>query len=223
MSSERFRPVGPADRARHELDLAERWLGRDPVDRRTVWRALVAAFALHLVVLAARMPDFGPDPRRIDAPRAPEMQVRFLEPPPPPKAPPKPPEPKVERIPRPDPTPQEPEPIVEAEPVPIPVPMAPELPPAPQAPVRVAPGQGPGLVKRVEPRYPPLAQAARMEGTVVLDAIIRKDGTVSDVKVLSSTKEVFEEPSVAAIRQWQFTPGPYDVILTVTVTFRLER
>lgn len=60
-----------------------------------------------------------------------------------------------------------------------------------------------------------------MEGTVVLDAIIRKDGTVSEVRVLSASNKVFEQASVEAVRRWRFTPGPYDVVLTVTVNFTL--
>ena len=89
-------------------------------------------------------------------------------------------------------------------------------------PIRVSPGQGPGLIKKVEPRYPPMARTARLEGTVVLDAIIRQDGSVSDVKVLNSTNPMFEQASVQAVRQWRFTPGSRDVILTVTVRFTLQ-
>jgi protein TonB len=89
-------------------------------------------------------------------------------------------------------------------------------------PIRVSPGQGPGLIKKVEPRYPPMAQAARLEGTVVVDAVIRKDGTVSDVTILRSTNKMFDQACADAVRQWRFTPSPQDVVLTVTVTFKLR-
>ena len=89
-------------------------------------------------------------------------------------------------------------------------------------PVRVSAGQGPGLIKKVEPQYPPIARTARLEGRVVVDAIIRKDGTVSDVKVLQSTNAMFEQACVEAVRQWRFTPGQQDVILTVSVNFTLK-
>ncbi|MEX2660667.1 MAG: energy transducer TonB, partial [Vicinamibacterales bacterium] len=139
----------------------------------------------------------------------------------PPTAPPKPPEPEVKKVPRPDPTPDEPEPVKEAPPPAPPAPVAtPE--PAQTGPVRVAPGQGPGLVKKVEPRYPPMARAARMEGSVVVDAIILKDGSVSEVKVLSSTHQFFDQACIEAVRQWRFTPGSQDVILTVKVNFTLR-
>ncbi|MEX1129767.1 MAG: energy transducer TonB [Vicinamibacterales bacterium] len=208
-------------RKRYELEQAERWLSRDPAQRRLVTRALVGALVLHAVVLVARMPNWGPDPVRVDAPIEQAMKVQFLTPPAPPKAPPKPPEPEVKKVPRPDPTPDEPEPVKEAPPPAPPAPVAtPE--PAQTGPVRVAPGQGPGLVKKVEPRYPPMARAARMEGSVVVDAIILKDGSVSEVKVLSSTHQFFDQACIEAVRQWRFTPGSQDVILTVKVNFTLR-
>lgn len=220
-------PLSRQERARQEFDQAERWLRADPGQRRTVTRALIAALVLHATVLVARMPDWGPDPVRVDAPREQEMKVQFLRPPPPPpKAPPKPPEPVTKKIPKPDPTPDEPEPVKPAPPPP-PEPSEVTAPPSPApaqdtGPVRVSPGQGPGLIKKVEPRYPPIARTARIEGSVVVDAVIRKDGTVSDVKVLSSTNKMFEQACVEAVRQWRFTPGPQDVVLTVTVNFTLR-
>jgi protein TonB len=213
-----------AERRRLELDQAERWLRRDPAQRKVVMRALAAALALHATILVAKIPDWGPDPVRVDAPAEQAMKIQFLRPPPPPpKTPPKPPEPVAKKIPRPDPTPDEPEPIVTPPPAPEPSPAPPSPAPAAQmGPVRVSPGQGPGLIKKVEPRYPPIAQSARVEGTVVVDAVIRKDGTVSDVTVLSSTNKMFDQACVEAVRQWRFTPSPQDVVLTVTVTFKLR-
>jgi protein TonB len=208
-----------AERARQEFEQAERWLGSDPVQRRLIARALVVALVLHATVLVARMPNWGPDPVRVDAPREKAMKIQFLKPPPPPpKAPERPPEPEKKRIPKPDQTPDEPEPEKPAPPPPEPAP----APPQQTGPVRVSPGQGPGLIKKVEPRYPPLAQSARIEGTVVVDAIILKDGTVSDVTVLRSSSKLFDQACVDAVRQWRFTPGPQDVVLTVTVNFTLR-
>jgi outer membrane biosynthesis protein TonB len=45
---------------------------------------------------------------------------------------------------------------------------------------------------------------------------------VSEVKVLSSTHQVFEQACFDAVRQWRFTPGSQDVILTVSVNFTLR-
>lgn len=206
------------ERARRDFAEAERLIARDRAERRIIGRAFAAAVVLHATVLVARMPNFGPDPVRVDAPIQQQMQVQFLSPPAP-KPAPKPPEPKAKKIPRPDPTPDEPEPEVAPQPPPAPPADAPAVQPGP---IRVAPGQGPGLIKKVEPRYPPIAQAARLEGTVVIDAIILKDGSVSDVKVLKSSNPMFEQACIEAVKQWRFTPGSQDVILTVTVNFTLR-
>lgn len=217
-------PILEPERRRLEIDQAEGWLQRDPAQRRLVAKALGAALVLHATILVAKMPNWGPDPMRVDAPQEQSMKVQFLKPPPPPpKAPPKPPEPEKKKVPRPDPTPDEPEPIT-AQPPPPPTTTAPPSPAAAQemGPIRVSPGQGPGLIKKVEPRYPPIAQSARIEGTVVVDAVIRKDGTVSDVTILKSTNKMFEQACIDAVRQWRFTPGSQDVVLTVTVNFTLK-
>jgi protein TonB len=217
------------DRARAELEQAERWMDeRDPRDRRRLAWALGIALALHAVLLVARMPDWGPDPMRVDAPREVAMKVQFLQPPPPPQPPkPQPPKPETKKIPRPDPTPDEPEPEVEPEPAPPPTEDFAPGPPTPAAPeqmgpIRVSPGQGPGLIKRVEPVYPPPARATRLEGTVVLDAVILKDGSVSDVTVVKSANPMFEKAAMDALRQWRFTPGEQDVIMSLTVHFKLR-
>ena len=226
MSSER-RP-DRAERARRELDEAERWLKGDPGERRRLAWALAVAMALHATLLFARLPDWGPEPKRVDAPREQAMKVQFLRPPPPPpKAPPKPPEPERPKIARPDPTPDEPEPEV-----------APPEPPAPSdagessdqgppslsmGPIRVLPGQGPGIIKRVEPVYPPAMRAAHREGTVQLDAVIHADGTVGEITVVRSVNNWFDSSAMEALEQWRFEPGSQDVIMTLTVHFKLER
>lgn len=213
-------PSAEAEHARKELELAERWVRTDTAERRRIKIAVTIAVAVHAVVLAAQVPDWGPRPVRIDALPQQAMQVKFLKPPAPPKVERRPEPPKPKRVPRPDPTPDEPEP--EVAPAPPPEESQPAAPPQPAGPVRVAPGEGPGLIKRVEPEYPPIARAARITGTVVLDAVIQKDGTVTDVKIIKSTNSLFEEPSINAVRQWRFTPFQYDVVLTVTVTFVLR-
>jgi protein TonB len=215
--------IPEAERRQLEIDQAAGWLRSDPVQRRIVMRALAAALVLHAAILIARMPNWGPKPVRVDAPQSQSMKVQFLRPPQPPKAPPQPPEPVKKKVPRPDPTPDEPEPI-KAAPPPAPPSTSSAVPSPAQdmGPIRVSAGQGPGLIKKVEPRYPDIARTARIEGDVVVDAVIRKDGTVSDVTVLRSTSKMFEQACIEAVRQWRFTPGPQDVVLTVTVHFTLR-
>jgi protein TonB len=208
--------VNEAREGRHEPDLAERWMRDDSGDRRLVRTGLIAAVVLHVIVLFVKLPAVGREPVRVDAPRRQEMKVEFLRPPARPKveripAPPK------RTIPRPDPTPLEPEPEVAAPPPP-----ADPAPPIVQGPIRVAPGQGPGLIKRVEPIYPPIAQAARLEGVVVLDAVISRDGTVTEIRVLRQGNPMLTSAAVEALKQWRYAPGSQDVILTVTVNFTLR-
>jgi periplasmic protein TonB len=99
--------------------------------------------------------------------------------------------------------------------------------PQPHAPVR--PGgiiRAPQKVHHVAPEYPAIARSARVSGVVVLEALIREDGTVSEVKVLRSVP-LLDTPAVEAVRQWRFTPTllngvPVQVIMTVTVSFTLN-
>jgi periplasmic protein TonB len=217
------------------LERAEQRLNRDPRDRKWLKYGFLVAVIFHAGVLAARIPTPEQEPERIEEE---VMQVQFLRPPPPPppppeEPPPEPPPPKEEpqRIPMPDPTPPEPEPEPEPPPPP-PIPVQPDLPPIPfrppepppqpQAPVRVAPGEAPGLIKRVEPEYPRVAQAARMQGLVIVDAVIGTDGTVKDAQVIRSAHPILDQAAVEAVLQWRYSPFPYDVILTVTVNFSLR-
>ena len=90
------------------------------------------------------------------------------------------------------------------------------------APVRL---EGAGgnitLIKRVQPVYPAVMQAARMTGQVVLDAIINPDGTIGDVKVLSSTNAAFAQSAIAAVKQWRYSPLGFQGILRLSVNFTL--
>ena len=72
-------------------------------------------------------------------------------------------------------------------PPPPPPPPAPAIPSAPSAPVRVGGNiKTPTKVKDVRPMYPPDAQAARIQGVVIIEATIDADGRVSDAKILRS-------------------------------------
>jgi len=89
-------------------------------------------------------------------------------------------------------------------------------------PMRLGGGQGLAILKRVEPSYPPAMQSARIQGTVVLDAVIHRDGTVGDIKVLKSSGAFFERAAIDAVKQWLYAPIPYEGVLTVTVNFTLR-
>jgi protein TonB len=77
----------------------------------------------------------------------------------------------------------------------------------------------------VNPWYPPEAQAARIQGVVILEAVIGVDGRVTDARILRSIPAL-DQAAVDAVRQWQYTPTlmngvPVPVIMTVTVQFTL--
>jgi protein TonB len=88
--------------------------------------------------------------------------------------------------------------------------------------------QQPELMVRVNPEYPELARRARIEGPVILEAVIDKQGNVTDAFVLRGLRLGLDEAAIAAVKQWKYTPTvyngrPVDVILTVTVVFELTR
>lgn len=109
-------------------------------------------------------------------------------------------------------------------------PPPPPPPPAPvvRGPVRVGGElQAPALLKRVGPEYPELAMRAQVEGVVILEAVVDRQGRVEDVHVIRSIP-LLDHAAKAAVRQWQYSPlllnGQAErFIVTVTVSFRLKR
>jgi protein TonB len=105
-------------------------------------------------------------------------------------------------------------------------PPLPPPPPTSREPIRLHAGmQAPRKIVNVPPRYPPHAQAARVEGTVVLDAVIDQTGRVTGVRVTHSVN-LLDQAAIEAVRQWRFTPTllndePVSILLTVTVRFTL--
>jgi protein TonB len=107
------------------------------------------------------------------------------------------------------------------------LPDAPPPPPPPAAPVRVGGNiKAPTKVKDAKPVYPAIAQSARVQGVVIIEATIGPDGTVRDAKVLRSIP-LLDQAALDAVKQWQYTPTllngvPVPVIMTVTVNFTLQ-
>jgi protein TonB len=106
-------------------------------------------------------------------------------------------------------------------------PPPPPPPPPPPAPVRVG-GQikQPTQLKRVNPVYPAIAQSARVQGVVIIEAIIGPNGKVQEAKVLRSIP-LLDAAALDAVKQWEYTPTmlnnmPVPVIMTVTVNFTLQ-
>jgi periplasmic protein TonB len=87
---------------------------------------------------------------------------------------------------------------------------------------RVAEGN---LIHDVAPEYPPEAGRARLEGSVVLLAVISKDGTVEDVQVKSGLP-VLAQAAIDAVKQWRYRPyllngEPVEVATQITINFTL--
>jgi protein TonB len=84
----------------------------------------------------------------------------------------------------------------------------PPPPPKPQAPKRIRVGgqvESARVVFGPHPEYPPLAKMARIQGTVRLDAIISKDGTIQDLKVISG-HPLLVRAALEAVQRWRYQP-----------------
>ena len=84
----------------------------------------------------------------------------------------------------------------------------PPPPPKPQAPKRIRVGgqvESARVVFGPQPEYPPLAKMARIQGTVHLDAVISKDGTIQDLKVISG-HPLLVRAALEAVQRWRYQP-----------------
>jgi TonB family protein len=88
-------------------------------------------------------------------------------------------------------------------------------------PVRIGSAGDVTLLKRVQPIYPRPMESMRIAGTVVLDEVIRRDGTIGDITILQSSNAAFAQSAITAVKQWRYSPLSYEGILTVTVNFTL--
>jgi len=102
------------------------------------------------------------------------------------------------------------------------------MPPKPNVQrVRVSQGVTQGLLtKKVQPQYPPLARQARIQGSVVLRAIIGKSGRIENLQVVSG-HPMLTSAALEAVKQWQYKPyilngQPVEVETNVTVNFSLS-
>jgi protein TonB len=209
------------------------------------WRRLAIAGAVffHVLLFVVQIPASEFEPRHIGSERPVYVvqQVRFQ----PPKTAqaqqlPKPQE-RRRKIPIPDPTPEEPEPIREvAIEAPLYDPNAPDdvfygIPDAP-------PGEGivggppmrlggdivpPVKLHYPQPRYTEEGRLSRIQGVVILEAIIDAEGNVHDVKVLKGLPMGLAESATETAREWKFKPAmlngqPVPVYLNLTIHFSLQ-
>ena len=86
----------------------------------------------------------------------------------------------------------------------------------------------PEAITKVDPAYPQDLMHDRVEGTVILYAVIHADGSVGDVKVLEGFDDRLNENARKALEQWRFRPGtkdgmPVDIEAVVRVPFKVPR
>ena len=84
----------------------------------------------------------------------------------------------------------------------------------------------PRLIYKIEPDYTPDAQNRRVQGTVVLYAEVRPNGTADNIRIIKSIDTELDRNAIQAVRQWRFEPGtksgqPVTVAANVEVNFRL--
>jgi TonB family protein len=168
-------------------------------------------------------------------------QVRF-EPPPPQATQQKPRETKkVKKIPIPDPTPDEPEPIVLEE-VDLPetdltnlddvIFGSNSIPSIPGGsgrwPMKIGSGvMPPKKIYAPQPLYTEEARQARIQGVVILEAVINEKGHVENVKILKGLPEGLSESAVKTAAEWEFEPAtlkgePVPVYFNLTIRFSLQ-
>src|SRR5271165_817261 len=93
--------------------------------------------------------------------------------------------------------------------------------------VRISQGVTKGLlIHRVEPTYPPLARAARVQGEVILSAVIDVNGSIQNLQLVSG-HPMLVPSAIAAVKQWRYKPyllngQPVEVETQITVIFSLS-
>jgi protein TonB len=100
--------------------------------------------------------------------------------------------------------------------------------PKPEKPLAVGGKvQSAKLIKHPAPAYPAIAKSARIQGTVVLQAIIGKNGAVENLRVVSAASPLLVASAMDAVKQWVYQPTllnqePVEVITEITVIFALQ-
>jgi TonB family protein len=93
--------------------------------------------------------------------------------------------------------------------------------------IRIASAVSQGLlIHKVQPLYPPEARASQIQGTVILEAIIGKDGQIKDLKFVSGPKALVES-AIGAVQQWRYRPymlnnEPVEVMTQIQVKYTIR-
>jgi TonB family protein len=223
------------------MTTAEILASEEKQDKKFTRWALGIAVILHVIIFAMHWPSFAgglSDAKEKRTKIYVVKQVKFKQPPK--KEIQQIPKPKTQKVPIPDPTPDQPEPIRDQEAdeevdyVPdanlvLGVPDAPP-PPEPEGPIRFVVGGNitePEKISGPNPIYPEAARRARIQGVVVLECTIGKEGSVTSVKTLRGLPLGLTEAAEDAVRKWRFKPStlngkPVEVLYILTVRFNLQ-
>lgn len=205
-------------------------------DRRTLRLAMALAVVVHAVLFAVNLPELSSASAEVKPAQVfMTRPIRFK-----PQTPARQETPRqnARRVPIPDPTPNDPEPIlrnlpseqtidlsVDFELADVP---SPPDPPHSAVPLRFHSGMiRPERIAGLEPRYTEMARRARLEGVVILQAIITRQGEVRNVKIVKPLGLGLDEAAAETVRGWRFQPArldgePIDVIYSLTVRFNLR-
>lgn len=222
-------------------ELANQFLAfaaEDSQDKKTLRIAILVAAILHGLLFFIYFPE-GPAQAADEKQQKVYVvqQVRFR--PPPPEQKQEIPKPRAKKVPIPDPTPDEPEPIRLEEEIEQQVELPsddiifgiPEGPPPlePSGPIHVGGDMNPPeKTYAPQPQYTEIARKARIQGVVIVQAIIDKEGNVTSVKLLKGLPMGLDTAALDAIKKWKFKPAtladgrPVAVYYTLTVNFQLQ-
>jgi protein TonB len=92
------------------------------------------------------------------------------------------------------------------------------------------PGSGiepPQLLREIKPQYTEAARQRGIQGDVLLEIVVHRNGSVGDVRVLHGLGHGLDQHAIDAVRQWTFSPArrhgvPVDVLVEVAMEFRIR-
>lgn len=216
------------------------WTDEEHSDKRGLRLSISVAVVLHILLLTITFPQLYSEEL---AGNVKEKKLFLVQTPRFKPKPPTPTEPIPEviarRVPIPDPDPEKPEPWVPDPEPPVKVDFAidqglvfnvPDPPPMPEEKdVYISGGEiePPERIHYVQPLYNEIARRARIQGLVILKAIIDKEGGVRNLEVLKGLSMGLTDEALKAVRQWRYKPSavdgrPVNVLLTVSVNFQLQ-
>lgn len=93
--------------------------------------------------------------------------------------------------------------------------------------VRLAGEKRPKIIRKVNPIYPDEAKKKGLQGIVIVEAVLGKDGRVKAARVVGSPEPLLAQAALDAVKKWEYEPfvsakGCQELLFTVTITFALQ-